>query len=166
MMSCLSSSSLMKAHCFDIFLIKRSENLMFETYLSSQHRMHFLSVGDDALVWKIVMHSDATRWFHLTQIFVEKEIGEPVHSRVVTISDVHEFLDFANARRRNCRIGSVYLVSPLGSVTPIDDWDFDLLTSVTKFPPDEDGEARYLFDTRLGKGYSVQPDGIWDQKKW
>ncbi|MHD0215562.1 hypothetical protein ACQZEU_12605, partial [Corynebacterium diphtheriae] len=30
---------------------------------------------------------------------------------------------------------------------------------------DEDGNARYLFDTRWGKGYSVEPDGIWDRKQ-
>lgn len=138
---------------------------MFETYPSVQHKMRYSIDGDDTLFWRIVMNSNATRWFHLTQTFVEEGGGEPVHSRVVMISDVHEFLAFANAPWRNSRIGSVYLVSPLGSVTSTDDWDFDLLTSVTEFPADEDGNARYLFDTRWGKGYSVEPDGIWDRKQ-
>ncbi|MBF4555426.1 hypothetical protein PUN49_04965 [Pseudomonas extremaustralis] len=146
-------------------LIIRSENLMFETYPSPQQNMHLLSVGDDTLVWKIVMHSDATRWFYLTQIFFEPESGEPLHSRMIMISDLHEFLAFANAPWRNSSIGSVYLISPMGGDTPTNDWDFDLLTGVTEFSRDEDGEARYVFDTRWGKGYSVEPDGIWDQKQ-
>jgi len=136
---------------------------MFETHPGSQF-INLLSVGDDHLMWKIVMQNAPKEWFYVTQLFNDPATGAMVHARMILISEVREFEAFVRAPWRNSSIGGVYLISPTWEpLTGTHEWRMDLLNAVLEFESKTIVGNQYIYRTRGGSRFTAAPNGEWDK---
>lgn len=119
---------------------------MFETLPIHQ----LLSEEDRLQAWKVVMLRNPGRWFFIT-INSYGADGAHLRSWMKLTADPLIFRQIVHHESESMKIGSVYLIMPIGEPGAEDmDWDFSRLIAMKEFDPQNGDDSSYAYLTHNG----------------